>query len=55
MSKKVLIVDDEPNILILMKQALEKLEDDYEVELITAANGLDALALIQEEKPELVF
>jgi CheY-like chemotaxis protein len=25
------------------------------VELITTANGLDALTLIQEEKPELVF
>ncbi|MEK0179984.1 MULTISPECIES: response regulator transcription factor [Microcoleus] len=53
--KKVLIVDDEPNILILMEQALEKLEDEDDVELITAKNGLEALELIQEEKPDLVF
>lgn len=53
--KKVLIVDDEPNILILMEQALEKLEDEDDVELLTAKNGLEALDIIQEEKPDLVF
>lgn len=55
MTKKVLIVDDEPNILILMEQALEKLEDDHDVELLTAKNGLEALELIKVEKPDLVF
>lgn len=55
MNKKVLIVDDEPNILILMEQALEKLEDDHDVELLTAKNGLEALELIKTEKPDLVF
>jgi two-component system, OmpR family, alkaline phosphatase synthesis response regulator PhoP len=53
--KKVLIVDDEPNILILMEQALEKLEDEDDVELLTARNGLEALKIIKEEKPDLVF
>ncbi|NEP11724.1 MAG: response regulator [Symploca sp. SIO2C1] len=55
MTKKVLIVDDEPNILILMEQALEKLEDEQDVELLTAKNGIEALAIIKEEKPDLVF
>ncbi|WP_242032962.1 hypothetical protein [Oscillatoria sp. FACHB-1406] len=32
-SKKVLIVDDEPNILILMEQALEKLEEEGDIQL----------------------
>lgn len=54
MSKKVLIVDDEPNIVILLEQALEKLEDDG-VDLLTAMNGEEALETIREEKPELVF
>lgn len=54
MTQKILIVDDEPNILILMEQALEKLEDEG-VELITAQNGEEALETIQAEKPELVF
>ena len=55
MNKKVLIVDDEPNILILMEQALEKLEDEGDVELLTAKNGREALEIITREKPALVF
>ena len=55
MNTKILIVDDEPNILILMEQALEKLEDEDDVELLTARNGLEALEIIKEEKPNLVF
>ncbi|NES20643.1 MAG: response regulator [Symploca sp. SIO3E6] len=55
MTKKVLIVDDEPNILILMEQALEKLEDEHDVELLTAKNGKEALEIIEAEKPNLVF
>lgn len=55
MNKKVLIVDDEPNILILMEQALEKLEDEDDVELLTAKNGLEALEMIKNEKPDLIF
>jgi len=54
MSQKILIVDDEPNILILMEQALEDLEDAG-VELLTARNGEEALSAIKTEKPNLVF
>jgi DNA-binding response OmpR family regulator len=54
MTQKVLIVDDEPNILMLMEQALEKLEDEG-VELLTATNGQEALRTIEAEKPDLVF
>ena len=54
MTQKILIVDDEPNILILMEQALEALEDEG-VELITARNGEEALETIKTEKPNLVF
>ncbi|MHC5732917.1 MAG: response regulator, partial [Nostoc sp.] len=54
MTQKILIVDDEPNILILMEQALEALEDEG-VELLTARNGEEALEIIKTEKPNLVF
>jgi DNA-binding response OmpR family regulator len=54
MTQKILIVDDEPNILILMEQALEALEDEG-VELLTARNGEEALETIKAEKPNLVF
>jgi DNA-binding response OmpR family regulator len=54
MSKKLLIVDDEAHIRMLIEQTLEDLEDEG-VELLFADNGESALAIIQEEKPNLVF
>ena len=54
MSKKILIVDDEPHIRLLLEQTLEELEDQG-VKLLVAANGRDALDLIQTEMPNLVF
>ena len=54
MAAKVLIVDDEVHIRTLIEQTLEDLEDEG-VELLTADNGADALALIEEERPSLVF
>ena len=54
MKKQILIVDDEANIRILMEQVLEKLEDEG-VELLIAENGQEALAIIQNQKPDLVF
>ena len=54
MSKRILIVDDEIHIRVLMEQTLEDLEDEG-VELLTATNGADALDLIRTEKPDLVF
>ena len=55
MRRKVLIVDDEVNILILMEQALEKLEEEHEVILLKAKNGLEALEVIKKEEPDLIF
>jgi two-component system, OmpR family, alkaline phosphatase synthesis response regulator PhoP len=54
MSPKILIVDDEPHIRMLIEQTLEELEDEG-VNFITAVNGEEALTLICEEKPDLVF
>lgn len=54
MAKKVLIVDDEPFIRLLLEQTLEELEDEG-VELITADNGETALDIIRSESPEIVF
>ncbi len=54
MTKKLLIVDDEPHIRLLLEQTLEELED-HDVEIFTATNGLEALEMIQSEKPNLVF
>lgn len=54
MSKKILIVDDEPHLRLLLEQTLEELEDDG-VELLTAENGEEALEAIKTERPNLVF
>lgn len=51
---KILIVDDEPNIRLLMEDILEELEDEG-VELLFAANGKEGLEIIIREKPKLVF
>jgi DNA-binding response OmpR family regulator len=54
MSATVLIVDDEIHIRSLILQTLEELEAEG-VELLTADNGQDALALIESRRPRLVF
>jgi two-component system, OmpR family, alkaline phosphatase synthesis response regulator PhoP len=53
-SRKLLIVDDEPHIRALVEQALEDLED-HGIEFLTTDNGEDALSIILEERPELVI
>lgn len=55
MAKKILIVDDEVHIKMLLEQTLEELEDDYDVELLTASDGEEGLEFIRNEKPDLVF
>ena len=50
----MLIVDDEAHIRMLISQTLEDLEDEG-VDFFTAENGADALELIREEEPNLVF
>ena len=54
MEQKILIVDDEAHIRMLIEQTLEELEDEG-VEFITAENGEIALDIIQKENPQLVF
>ena len=54
MEKKLLIVDDEAPIRMLLEQSLEDLEDEG-VELLQASNGQEALEMIQAERPGLVF
>jgi DNA-binding response OmpR family regulator len=48
--QKILIVDDEENIRLLLREELE--DEGYEV--LAAESGEKALELIQEKKPDLV-
>ena len=54
MEQKILIVDDETHIRMLLEQTLEDVEDEG-VELLFADNGASALETIQQEQPSLVF
>ena len=47
--KKILIADDEPHVLRVLKMSLEK--EGYEVE--TCANGMEALSRIENEQPDM--
>src|SRR3989338_9957369 len=49
--KKILIVDDEPIFLEMMKMRLEA--NNYEV--INTLNGKDAIRLVKREKPNAVL
>ena len=51
MPPKILIVDDEPDILEFIKYLLER--EDYQVE--TASNGTDAILKSKSFKPELIL
>ena len=53
-TRKILIVDDEAHIRTLLEQTLEDLEDEG-VELLTATDGAAGLALVEAERPDLVF
>jgi DNA-binding response OmpR family regulator len=47
---KILIVDDDPNILRLYKEELE--EEGYTI--VTASNGQEAIERFEQEDPDLV-
>ena len=51
MGHKILIVDDEPAIVLILKVRLEA--EHYQV--FTAYNGVDGLKIFQQEKPDLII
>lgn len=51
---KILIVEDEPNMRVLLKEIFEEIEDKG-VELLFTDNGNDALEIIKTKRPELVI
>jgi two-component system, OmpR family, alkaline phosphatase synthesis response regulator PhoP len=50
-TKKILIVDDEPDVLRLTSLRLEKLG----FKVLTATNGKEALEVLRNEKPDLAM
>jgi len=54
MSKKILIVDDEVHIRVLLEQTLEDFEDAG-IELLSAGDGLEAWDVVRAERPDLII
>ncbi len=52
-NKKILLVDDEPDVLAILKRSLQKLGHNYEI--ATALDGKDALVLLQNQPFDLVI
>lgn len=55
MMDKIVIVDDEVHIRTLLEQTLEELEEEHEIQILTAPDGGAGLELIRRERPRLVF
>jgi len=54
MSKKIMVVDDEPDIIFSVKTALEETEGEYEI--ISAGNGEDCIDLLENNHiPDLIL
>lgn len=51
MSKKVIVVDDDPDVILFNQTVVE--ESGYTA--LVATNGEEALAIIKEEKPDLIL
>ena len=49
--KKILVVDDEPKMVAMLKMALESAS--YEV--VAASNGIEGLEKVEKEKPDAVI
>ena len=51
MSKKILAIDDENDVLLIIKTTLTG--EGYKV--LTASNGFDGLALAEDHKPDIII
>lgn len=54
MKYQILIVDDEPLVQVGLKSMLSREFEEIEI-LGTASNGRDALAMIEERRPDIVI
>ncbi len=52
--EKILIVDDEVHIRLLLEQTMEDFEGKG-VEILSCDNGIDALEIIKQENPRLII
>ena len=52
-NKRILVVDDEEQVVSVLRDSLRKLGQDYEI--VTAQNGYDALEVVKKTSFDLVI
>jgi DNA-binding response OmpR family regulator len=50
MSKKILVIDDEPDVIHMIKARLEK----NQFTVVTASDGVEGLQKVDDESPDLI-
>ena len=53
MGKKILIVDDNPDVIFSVKNGLESISDEYQI--IGVGSGKECLDLLETETPDLIL
>jgi DNA-binding NtrC family response regulator len=51
--QRILIVDDDPRVLFILRTTLERIEDEYQIQV--AHGGREALGKVEEEPFDLVI
>lgn len=51
--KQILIVDDDPKVLLILRTTLERMSGEYGV--VTARDGMEALAKVEDDPFDLVI
>jgi len=54
-AKRVLIVDDEPSVLEVLREFFKNFRHDHTYEIETASNGTDAYLAVLRARPDLVL
>jgi len=52
---QVLVVEDDPFLLVGLQELLEVFEGPYQIEVLTARNGQEALTLLEHHRPDLII
>jgi signal transduction histidine kinase len=51
----ILAVEDDPNLLAGLEDLLETMDAHYELDILTASNGLEGLKILRKQLPDLII